>query len=321
MSVTTGVRWYRHGGTRLLASAMISFLGIFPVCVIIDGAGDPVRWSLIVPGAVLAAAIAAWACVPVRAGIAVSPVHVLVRTLYGRTTTVPWEQVTRFSCGKRRPRSKGDDMVFLLTSGGERLHTSGYSTEGASPAEVRRLVRALEDERLARTPGGPDALPVQPPPPGPGEAWKARFLRGLGVLVLVVLGTGLLYNGVTDLGPGLRAASDTGTVGYFIPQTETADSGTLWYGEFRLPAGAVMLRDTTMNDLSKDSMHAGVPVPARDAGGPDGVYPRDDPGAWHSAADLIPAAAWLYAAAAAALIRLAILWRRDRRDAAGNAVA
>lgn len=320
VSDITGVRWYRHGGIRLLASVIISFLGIYPVCLIVNGAGHPVRWLLVVSGAVLTAAIAALACVPARAGIAVSPVHVLVRTVDGRTTAVPWEQVTGFSCGKRGRKSKGDDIVFVLTSGGERLSTSGYSTAGTSPTEIWRLVRALEDEHRARTPGGPDALPVQPPPPGPGEAGKMRFLRGLCAIALVALGNGFLYNGVTDLGPGLRAASGTGTVGYFIPQTETT-RGHLWYGEFRLPAGTVILRNTTMNDLSQGSMHAGVSVPARDTGGSDGVYPRADPGAWHSAADQIPAAVWLYATALATLIRLVLLWRRDRRDSAGNATA
>jgi hypothetical protein len=305
MSGTTGARWYRHGGERLQWAMYISFLGIFPVCLIIHGTGHPVRWALLIPGAVLAAAIAAWACVPMRAGIGVTPDRILIRTAIGDTTAVPWAQVTGFEGGKGSSTRDSKGTVFVLTSGGERLHTAGYSAARTSAAELMQLLRALEDERLARMPGAVSTLPASPsPPPTPGETYAARFLAGLGVILLIATGTLGLYFGVTGIGPGLRAASGGGTVGYYIPQRETTGRGAQWYGEFRLPDGTVTRRDTGIEDVSRGALRTGAPVAARDTGYFDGVFPRDDPGAWHAPADMFAGAAWFYAAALGRIIWL-----------------
>lgn len=322
MSDTTGVRWYRHGGERLQYAVYISFLGIFPVCLIIHGTGHPVRWELLIPGAVLVAVVAAWACLPLRAGIGVTTDRIIIRTA-GSTEMVPWAQVTGFEGGKVGSQSRGEGRVFVLTSGGKRWHTLGYSAARTSAAELWQLLRALEDERLARMPGAVSTLPASPPPPPePGETFAARFLAGLGVIALVAFGSLPLYVGVTGIGPGLRAAGGGGTVGYYIPQRETAGRGGQWYGEFRLPDGTVTRRDTGIEDVSRGALRTGVPVVARDTGYSDGVFPRDDPGAWHGPADMFAVAAWFYAAALGRIIWLGILRRRrDRHDDDGNVTA
>ncbi|HEX3957415.1 MAG TPA: hypothetical protein VHZ03_12400 [Trebonia sp.] len=155
------------------------------------------------------------------------------------------------------------------------------------------------------------ASPPPPPPPTPGKSYAAPLLAGLGVILLIATGTLPLYFGVTGIGPGLRAASGGGTVGYYIPQRETTGKGAQWYGEFRLPDGAVTRRDTGIEDVSMGALRTGVPVAARDTGYFDGVFPRDDPGAWHGPADMFAGAAWFYTATLVVLIRLRILSRGD----------
>ena len=86
MSQAAGVRWYRYGGQRLLATLEISFLSVFASWLVVYGIGHPVRWALLIPGAVLAVAFAAVAALPMRAGIAVTPEHILIRTATGDTT-------------------------------------------------------------------------------------------------------------------------------------------------------------------------------------------------------------------------------------------
>jgi hypothetical protein len=292
------------------------------VCLIIHGTGHPVRWALLIPGAVLVAALAAWAPVPLRAGIGVAPDRILIRTAAGDTTAVPWAQVTGFEGGKGSSARDSGGTVFVLTSGGERLHTAGYSAARTSAAELWQLLRALEDERLARMPGAVSTVPASPPPPPPptpGKSYAEPLLAGLGVILLIAAGTLPLYFGVRGIGPGLRAASGRGTVGYYIPQRETTGKGAQWYGEFRLPDGTVTRRDTGIEDVSMGALRTGVPVAARDTGYFDGVFPGDDPGAWHGPADMFAGAAWFYTAT---LIRLGILWRRrDRHDDDANVTA
>jgi hypothetical protein len=70
------------------------------------------------------------------------------------------------------------------------------------------------------------------------------------------------------------------------------------------------------------ALRTGVPVAARDTGYVDGVFPRDDPGAWHGPADMFAGAAWFYTATLVVLIRLRILSRRrDRNGDDGNVTA
>ena len=292
---------------------MVSFVSVSASWLVVYGIGHPVRWALLIPGAVLATAFAAVGVLPMRAGIAVTPEHILIRAGTGRTTLVPWAQVTGFKAG--RSGKSGDDTVLVLTSDGRRLHTLGYATAGTSPTEIWQLLRALEDERLARAPGTASTLPPQPPP-SPGENRASSVWTGVCVITLIIFGALPLYFAVTGLGPAIRAARGEGTAGYFIPQRETTGKGATWYGEFRLPDGTVTLRNVTIEDLPVSAMQAGVPVAARDTGyaeaafppGTQAVFPRDDPGAWHLPANLAVTAAWFYAWVLVLLIRAA-----DRR--------
>jgi hypothetical protein len=139
--------------------------------------------------------------------------------------------------------------------------------------------------------------------------------------MLMIFGALPLYFAVTGLGPAIRAARGEGTLGYFLPQRETTGKGATWYGEFRLPDGTVTLRNASIEDLPVSAMQAGVPVAARDTGhpeatfppGPQAVFPRNDPGAWHLPANLAVMAAWSYAWAFVVIIRKGIRLRRGRR--------
>jgi hypothetical protein len=292
----------------------ISFLGIFPAGLIVHGLGHPVRLALLIPGVVLVAAVAAAAAVPVRAGIGVTPERILIRAATGRTTAIPWADVTGF----KATHTRKDGKIFVLTSGGGQWQTSGYAPAGSSRWEEWQLVRALEDERIARTPGAAYALPPRPPPPAPGQRRVPSLWASLVVAALLILfGTGTLYQAVTRLGPAVQAAHGGRTAGYFIPQRETTGRGAAWYGEFRLPDGDVTRRDVGIQDLPVSAVHAGVPVAARDTGDPAGVYPRDDPGAWHYPADVAVMTGWFYGWALVLVIRAAARrrgWSRRAPD-------
>lgn len=298
------VRWYRHGGGRLLATLMISFLSLGTVSLIVYGLGQPVRLAFLVPGVLLTSAVGWLAALPLRAGIGVTPEHILVRAATGRTTRVPWAEVTGFEAGKAGPRSRSDDTVFVLTSDARRLHTLGYDAEGTSPTEAWRLLRALEDERLARAPGTDSTLPSRPP--ASSDKRNPAVWTWIGAIALIIFGSLPLYSAVAGLGPAIRAARGDGTAGYFTPQRETTGRGATWYGEFRLPDGTVALRNVSIEDLSVSQLQAGVPVAARDSGYSGNVFPRDDPGAWHGPASVLIMACWFYAWALILFIRLGI---------------
>jgi hypothetical protein len=312
MSDIAGVRWYRHGNNRLTAPVMISFLINFPAWLVVFGLGHPVRWMLLVPGVVLAAAVAALAWLPVRAGIGVTPECILVRSSFGDTRAVPWAQVTGFEGGSE----KGEPVVLVLTSGGERLSTGGYRPVGKSPAELWQLLRTLEDERLVRTPGAVSALPPQPRPRKPWDPVGTFLFSSLGVIVLIAFGAVFMSMGITEIGPAIGAAHGGGTIGYFIPGP--APCGKCgWLGDFRLPDGTITRRDTRI-DLGKSALHTGVPVAARDTGDPDTVFPRQDRGAWHGPVAVLFGASWCWAAALALIIRAAARRLRRRRDGNGG---
>ncbi|MCW2935303.1 MAG: hypothetical protein JWM19_6265 [Actinomycetia bacterium] len=313
------VRWYRLRGEPLALAVGISLLGLAPLWLIVYGIGSPVRWALVIPGAVLLTGVAVGAWLPLRAGIGVTARHILIRQPAGRPAEIPWSQVTGFTGGKSHAGGRGDgERVFVLTSDGKRWHTVGCSTSRRSAWELWQLMRALEDERLARTPGAVSTLPAAPSTPAPRKPGAARFV---GAFVLIAIGAGLLYWGATGLGPGLRAARGQGTAGYFIPQRATGrGGGALWYGEFRLPDGTVTLRNVYIADTSVTAVRAGVPVAARDAGAAGYVYPRDDPGAWHGTTGVLADGAWLWLTATVVIIQRVIHRpRRGRQD--GNPAA
>jgi hypothetical protein len=305
MSHTARVRWYRHG-ERLTAAIMISFLGIFPAWLAVLGIGDPVRWLFLVPGTVLAVAIAALACQPLRAGIGVTPGHILVRSMAGDTKAVPWAQVTGFEAGGD---PKGQKFVFVLTSGGQRLHTGGYARLSSSPTEEWQLLHALESERLARIPGAASTLPPAPPPTTARTADNSPIFAGLGVIVLIAFGAFFLSMGITEIGPAIQATHSGGTAGYFIPGEEPSGRNA-WFGDFRLADGTVTRRHTQIADLGDPQLHTGVPVAARDTGDPDFVYPGSDQGAWHGPVNVIIGAVWALGWALAVIFRAGARWLR-----------
>jgi hypothetical protein len=229
--------------------------------------------------------------------------------LSGGTRAVPWAQVTGFEGG----REKGEPVVLVLTSSGQRLQTGGYCPAGNSPSELWQLLRTLEGERLARTPGAVSALPPQPQPRKPLDPVGAFLLSSLGVIMLIVFGTVFMSMGITEIGPAIRAAHGGGTAGYFIPGPEPCGKCG-WLGDFRLPDGTVTRRETHI-DLSKSALHTGVPVTARDTGDPDTVFPRSDPGAWHGPVAVLFGASWCWAATLALIIRAVARRLRGSRGA------
>lgn len=290
MSGTTGTRWYRRGVERLLWSAIVSVLSVPCLVLIVFGSASPVNPAQITFGAVMLAAVTAWVRLLLRAGIGVTPEHVLVRKATGRTKVIPWPQVTRFGA---RVSSKKAVTVFVLTSGGKRWHTMGCSFNSYSPRETWDLLRALEDERLAWVPGSARTLPSRRP--GPDEATPAWAYIVLGIFALIGLsafGGFPLYTGITDLGPDLRASHSAGTAGYYIPRQEHCSRGCNWDGEFRLPGGHVTRWHVGLRDVAATDLRAGVPVAARDTGADGIVYPRNDLEAWHDAAIWIVLGCW-----------------------------
>jgi hypothetical protein len=248
----------------------------------------------------------------------VTPGHIIIRAATRETTLVPWAQVAGFEAGKGSNTEDSKGTVYVLTADGKRLHTLGYGSDGNSPREMWHLLRALEDERLARAPGTASTLPPKPPP-------ERHHATGIGAVIgLMILGALPLYFAVTGLGPAIRAGRGEGTIGYFIPQRETTGRGAAWYGEFRLPDGTVTLRNVSIEDVPASTVHSGVPVAARDPGnseatfppGTQAVFPRHDPGAWHLPANLAVMAAWSYAWALVLIIRQWIIRQRRRRSAA-----
>jgi hypothetical protein len=88
------------------------------------------------------------------------------------------------SCDRR-----GGGAVYVLASGGERWHSSGYAPGGSSLWERWHLLRVLEDERIARTPGAARVLPPQPPPPSLRESRAPSVWAGVGVITLMIFGS------------------------------------------------------------------------------------------------------------------------------------
>jgi hypothetical protein len=281
--------------------------------LVIDGTVDPgpAYWAVVVVSPIVVAA-GIYACLILRAGVGVTPGHVLVRTGRGRTTEVPWADVAGFEIGPGGFRDGRE--LSVLAAGGERYRTIGCAP-GADAIRGWYLLSDLEDARLARVPGAVGDLPYLPPVPklDPQGLRAARVVTALAVAAYIAACGGTIYQNLTALGPAVRASHGEGTAGYYIPQSQCG--GRAWcsrLGEFRLPDGTVTRRVVDLIDAGVvgrndpgTTVQVGVPVPAIDTGVSDGVFPRDDPGAWNAPASrgisgillaaliLPPAASWL----------------------------
>ena len=93
------------------------------------------------------------------AGIGVSADHLIVWDAAGTRHLIGWPSVAGFDLEKRWSRGGGYLTLIVICDDGRRLHASGCSFSGTgeeSWAAGRQMVRALESERQARTPGPPD---------------------------------------------------------------------------------------------------------------------------------------------------------------------
>jgi hypothetical protein len=131
----------------------------------------------------------------------------------------------------------------------------------------------------------------------------------LGVALLMAGAGFAVYTGATGLGPAIRAARGVGSVGYFIPRSQSCGRSCSWTGNFRLPDGTVARRNVVLYDASVSAVKAGVPVAARDSGG-HGVFPRHDPGAWGTSTLLVYGGVWGIVLMPAPFV---VMWRRRAR--------
>jgi hypothetical protein len=150
MSDITGIRWYRAGALRGIGVLEIIMGGtVIGPPLLILGISSSSPGMVIVGVAIILAAVAGLVLAR-RAGIGVTPEHVLIRGFSPRTKAIAWAQVAGFEIGKDDPKS--GDTVLVLTADGKKWHTRGCSPVGLSPQERWRLLRALEDARLAWAP-------------------------------------------------------------------------------------------------------------------------------------------------------------------------
>lgn len=311
MSDITRIRWYRAGLLRGLGVLLIIMMGAVtgPLFLILGlSRSSP---GVIVLAVVIILADVAGVVLARRAGIGVTPEHVLIRGFFPWTQAIPWAQVAGFEIGRTDPKNpKSGETVFVVTTSGKR-HTPGCSPAGLPPLERWQLLRALEDARLAWAPGSASTVPVQPPEPEPGVPPQRRMpVIVLLSVILLMAGAGYaVYGGAVGLGPAIQAARGAGTVGYFIPHSESCGRSCSWTGNFRLPDGSVTRRNVRLYDATASAVKAGVPVAARDTGG-DGVFPRADPGAWGNWTVLVYEGCWGIVMLPAPFV---LLWRRRAR--------
>lgn len=277
-------RWFRNGGGRWACAALLIAFGSMAVpALVVEGIAHH-AYALIGFGVVVALMVGAEVRVILRAGIGVTPEHVLIRRASGGTTRVPWADVAMFEVRKGGPRN--DDYFVVRTVGEQRLETLGCTLgEMSARANVImrwRILRGLEDERLARVPGAVDRGPVGPPdlPANSwGNRWGTQVVTTVALVLFLGIGVACLLQGLAGVRPALRAAEGAGTAGFFVPRSEACGKSCTWYGDFRLPDGLVTLRNVTLADAGA-AVAVGVPVSARDTGGNGTVYPRHDPSGW-----------------------------------------
>jgi hypothetical protein len=322
MSYSGGVRWYRTGLDRVALAFIVASVGsLFGVPFLVGGIAHA-EIPKAVAGGVLLVLPALWACVILRAGIGVTSTHLLIRGVLGSTQAVPWPDVTGFAV-----TGSGRGRAFRVHGqGGQRWSTVGCSLSGWNRQDEElalwRLTRALEDERLARSPGAASEVPPRPPEPVRAP-WARREGRRLFIDTVLVAFLGLsvyiAWNAVGGVGPAFRAADGAGTPGSYIPQSKSCGkSDCTWYGEFRLSDGRVARTDVTIADTSSGDLQAGTPVAATDVGDDDDsnggsgvVFPAHDHGAWSSTVTvLVQSASW---AAMLVVVLLGQVVRRPRR--------
>jgi hypothetical protein len=319
MSHPAGARWYRTDLSRWALAAFPVGGGFsFGAPFLVHG----IAHTEILPavaGAVVLLLAGLLAFRILRTGMGATDTHLLIRGVLGPVQAVPWRDVTGFAVTKT-----GRTQAFsALGQDGQRWSTAGCSPAGWNRQEDElarwRLTRALEDERLAASPGAASEVPSAPPEPAPAS-WARRWGRRLSIDTALVVFLGLTvwlaWVGASSVGLAFRAADGAGTPGYFLAQSESCARGgdCSWYGEFRLPGGRVARTDVTIVD-APGGMKIGAPVAAVDVGDNDTarggsgvVYPAHDPGAWSTAVtDLVLGAAW------AALLLSALLAQVLRR--------
>lgn len=287
-------RWYRTGHDRwALVVVGIVAGAFFGVPLLVDGiahAGIPA----VVAGAVVLLLAALLTYGILRAGIGVTPTHILIRSISGSTRAVPWPEVAGFGyTGTGRGRG-----YRVLGRDGQRWSTMGCSPVGWNREEDKlaewRVTRALEDARLAANPAAVSEVPSAPPEPARDPWWRRQgrrlFIDTMLTGFLVLVGW-LAWSAASTVGVAFRAAGGAGTPGYFVPQSKLCypKTGCTWYGEFRLSDGRVARADVTIADTGSGDLSKGAPVAATDVGDDDTseggsgvVFPAHDPGAWSS---------------------------------------
>jgi hypothetical protein len=152
----------------------------------------------------------------------------------------------------------------------------------------------------------------------PGGRAGRRWRFGTGQVLWacgVVLAVCFMYLGASYLGPALRAAHGQGVHGTWVAQQCVSNRGSCtWYGRFVLPDGTVT-RPRVMYGGSLRSGHAGLAVPALDAGASDEVYPPSGSKRWvHDLIGLVGGAV----AFGLLIGRWAIVKRRRRMAPSGH---
>jgi hypothetical protein len=178
MSHHGGIRWFRGGLDRWACAVVVANLGLlFGVPFLVAGIAHA-EVPEAVAGAVVLFVPELSAYGFLRAGIGVTGTDLLIRSAFGSTRAVPWQDVTGFAVtGSGRTRA-----FSVLGQGGRRWNTVGCSPSAWNRQEEElarwRLARALEDERLARNPGTASDVPSCPPEPvraSWGRRWGMRL--------------------------------------------------------------------------------------------------------------------------------------------------
>jgi hypothetical protein len=134
--------------------------------------------------------------------------------------------------------------------------------------------------------------------------------RGLAIAAV------LIADGISTIGPAIRASHEQGMRGSFVAVTKVCGRGCSWNGNFVLPDGIVVLRNISFNAGNGD-MSAGQSVAALDTGDTSTVFPTNDSTQWLTPTfEIASGAIWLVCTvlAAIALARTELRTRRFHRS-------